>query len=88
MNPWFWILIGILASPLVALVGLLIGWAFLWAVAWFSWKRRQIRLRAEWTEANPYWREAFEAGAKWAREGDPRAEPNLTQLRMPKEPDS
>lgn len=58
------------------LVGLLMKWA--------SWKRLQIRKRAEWTYENPYWQEAFAAGVKWADEGKPPMRPFLGELRMPK----
>ncbi len=83
MSPWFWILVGVLASPIIYLGALVLVLMACRAVEWIDWKRRQIRCRREWIEENPYWREAFEAGAKWAREGESHAVPNLTQLRMP-----
>jgi hypothetical protein len=84
MNPWLWILIGFVAFP-VALAALVLGVFGVWCLgAWLSWKNREFHCRREWTQENPYWREAFEAGAKWACEGESRAEPNLTRLRMPK----
>ena len=84
MNPWFWILVGFAAFPLLIAIFVLAVFGVWCLAAWFSWKTREFYCRREWTQENPYWREAFEAGAKWARESDQRAEPNPTRLRMPK----
>jgi len=83
MSPWLWILIGFVAFPFVFAAILVAVFLAIYLAAWFNWKERQFHCRREWTQKNPYWREAFEAGAKWAREGESRAEPNLTRLRMP-----
>jgi len=83
MSPWFWILVGAVVGTLSYIAAFIAFAAVRWFASWIFWKRRQIRCRREWTQENPYWREAFDAGAKWAREGESRAEPNLTRLRMP-----
>jgi len=68
--------------PILAVLGAAV-FAAVCAASWLNWKTRQINCRREWTQENPYWREAFEAGAKWADGGKSRAQPNLTSLRMP-----
>jgi len=60
---WIGVSIGILIIPVaIALAGL---GAMVWA--WATWKARQIRCRKEWTQENPYWRESFDDGVRWAK---------------------
>ena len=68
MSPWFWVLIGILICPTIVASIILVMYAILCGVLWLNWKHRQIRMRAEWTQVNPYWRESFDKGVKWAQE--------------------
>ena len=68
--------------PILAVLGAAV-FAAVCAASWLNWKTRQINCRREWTQENPYWREAFEAGIEHARSSESRAEPNLTRLRMP-----
>ena len=88
MTNFSWgILIGFVAFPVAIVISTAIGFLASLLIKWASWKRMQIRRRDEWTEENPYWREAFDAGVKWADEGKPRFTPNLGELRMPKAKD-
>ena len=68
MNPILWILVGVVLCVVVLAIGICVGPAILCLVGWFNWKRRQLRHRKEWTQENPYWRESFAAGVKWAEE--------------------
>lgn len=72
--------IGIVVFAVAAAFGVCSLW---YALEWICWKRRQLKLRAEWTADNPYWQEAFDAGVKWADDGKPRAKPWLTRSHMP-----
>ena len=60
------LLIGAVAGLLVFAIGAVSLFAAFWAASWFAWKRRQLRLRREWTQENPYWKESFDAGVAWA----------------------
>lgn len=81
---WHGFTIGLSTAPFLALAVLICGCLTVAAISWARWKRRELRARKEWTEKNPYWREAFEAGAKWRDDGYPPARPNLTQGMSPK----
>jgi len=75
--------LALLAGVASLLAGVGLGTLFMTFLFWCGWKRREIRARAEWTQSNPYWREAFDAGADWADAGRPAARPNLTRLKPP-----
>jgi len=77
----WWYTIGFFSFPVVIVVGALLIEAIRTAFDWLYTKQKETRAKAAWTEENPYWREAFDAGVKWAEDGKPRSKPNLTRLK-------
>ena len=60
MSFWLGVIVGVVGAVVVPLL-----WsAGLYAAAWLRWKRRELKHRREWTQENPYWREAYELGRK------------------------
>lgn len=84
MQLWIGIVIGAVGLIVLCVVIAALAVPIVTLATWAEWKRLQIRKRAEWTYENPYWKEAWNAGVKWADEGKPRMTPFLGELRMPK----
>ena len=77
MSPWFWILVGVVLAPILVALTLAAIFIFWCLGAWANWKVKEINCRREWTQENPYWREAFEDGVKWVKEQ--QAQPITTE---------
>ena len=83
--PYLGILFGMVVF-VVATVLAVVGLASIGVgIAWCRWKRRQIRMRKEWRYDNPYWTEAFDAGANWVEDGRPPMKPHCGRVHIPKE---
>jgi len=78
---WYIVALAAVAWPVGIVLAAALAWFLRAAFAWCGWKRREILARAEWTQTNPYWREAFDAGANWADAGHPASRPFLARLK-------
>jgi len=74
-------LYGLFTIPVVLVIGIVLLELTRTLMAWCQTKHRELKARKVWHYENPYWEEAFEAGAKWADEGKPPSKPNLSRLK-------
>lgn len=83
MKFFTWYLCGLFSTPILFVLAVVLCEGIALFFAWCQTKYLILKTRKEWDCENPYWREAFDAGVKWADDGKPPAKPNLTRLKGP-----
>lgn len=82
MRFFIWYLIGLFSCPVLILMSVVLWSIFRYVVTWCRTKHKELKARKEWHYDNPYWQEAFDAGAKWAEDGKPCAKPFLARFKV------